>query len=390
MLASIYTGIMKHKLVILFALLFLMMLQYAYYLNAIKVIGGAIFSQASEERCNEFSRASLGNLTLSYNVDDIYKQSMQASSKNFVILRLEADEKSNDTNFVTVVTNYFRIPHSKHNHQLYMTWMRNLFSSIKHVPVVVITDVHSVNDIYNLTSDLKSSQNAQLKVTFYVVDSSWSSVKQLEMERNICYANNYIFYQPSVDVEFLRHNPNLYSIWNSKAYYLNLSATKNFYNSSFFVYTDIGAFRNYVYKDWPDRSFARHLKNYLNDRILFGQVTPMPGDFNSSKVNFIQAGFFAGSALAIRRFSDGYYRVQDELLTRRQFVGKEQKLLNLLSADSLFKRHAVALQAYSSYNDCTLPYDVWFFYQTYMADSKSIGCLNVNDKLSNKFLRIFE
>jgi hypothetical protein len=115
---------------------------------------------------------------------------------------------------------------------------------------------------------------------------------------------------------------------------------------------------------------------------LFGQVSPAIHNENNSQSDYIQGGFFAGDREAIRRYFDNYFQLHDELIVNDQFVGKEQKLMNILVAK---RQSAYSCRLYPGSFDtsCISGYDIWFFYQFYFAPL-SILALN-NNSSSFKF-----
>ena len=118
-------------------------------------------------------------------------------------------------------------------------------------------------------------------------------MKELESERNINYREKYIYEQLDKDPEKNIHNPNLYVIWNIKPHVTDKIATKSPFNSSFFLYTDIVAFREEIIPDWPDNNFIELFGFKLHKRILFGLVEDFiydPNDFLDLfiKINLIE------------------------------------------------------------------------------------------------------
>ena len=192
-------------------------------------------------------------------------------------------------------------------------------------------------------------------------------MSKLEIERNKNYTFHYKFNQHALDPEKHIHNPNLYAIWNLKFYLLNISATLNFYNSSFFIYTDSGSWRDGVFSNWPDIEVVKKVHKKLGDRFLSGQV----GEFTNINSNSIQAGFFAGSKKAINEYTNEYYRVHDEMLNNSKFVGKEQTIMN----EICFKTRKDLVARLKTYNiRCSKGYDIWFFYQYFFASNDQYIC----------------
>jgi hypothetical protein len=174
--------------------------------------------------------------------------------------------------------------------------------------------------------------------------------------------------QNELDVEKRRHNSNLYAVWNLKSFICHKIAQENPFNSSFFIYTDAGAFRDIVLPGWPDQSFITNsIQKVLGDRVLFGQVANFKV-FNEWR-DVIEGGFFAGSSQALSDFYRNFFFIHDERFEQGLFVGKDQTIMNLL-AFKYFNRTVVRLNAWS----CGA--NPWFFYQFYFHQASSnMPCL---------------
>ena len=211
----------------------------------------------------------------------------------------------------TVVTLFFKLHVSKHNHSKYMKWNRQFFSSATTVPMVIYTDLESIDALIKLSSLGNNSK------TFYVFQDVWSVMRLLEIERrNNDYIQNYKTVQNRLDPERDIHTPSLYAIWNLKSFLMKRTAQPEFnvYKSSFFIYTDMGAFRGGVQPNWPSREHLSQLSPRLGDRVLLGQITPSLDDdpyMTSKHINYIEGGFCAGSAKAVEFFYQKFFDIHD-------------------------------------------------------------------------------
>ena len=271
-------------------------------------------------------------------------------------------------NNTTVISVYFQFS-SKHSKDEYGKWMNNFLNSVN-CSLVIFTDKILKDYILNLRPDLK------FNTIFYIYENVWSIMKELEIERNKSYQKIYINEQYDKDPEKNIHNPNLYAVWNIKAYITNKITEVNPFNSHFFIYTDIGAFRDEIIPNWPDKNFTQSLSIRLKDKILFGQIQEFihdSNDFSDSFIlkNLIEGGFFAGNKIAIKNFKNGFYKLHDQLLDRDIFVGKDQKIMNLY-AFKTNKNEAVRLRTWNI--NCSKPYDQWFFYQRFLASDSLYKC----------------
>jgi hypothetical protein len=273
-------------------------------------------------------------------------------------------------NSTTVVSIYIELTKSKHSVNDYDNWIRKFAHSVTS-PLAIIVN----NSSYAKLKHLR--RNSLTK--FYMVEDVWSVMKQLELERNNSYIENYKSVQNEIDGERAIHNANLYAIWNLKSFVVNLIARENPFNSSFFIYADAGSFRDEPKMPvWPDTEFINdELMPYLNDRILLGQINGFSGKLNEN-TDLIEGTWFCGSTKAVRDFYANFYSIHDGKFFRGMFVGKDQTTMNLL-AFKYFKETAVRLQVWS--NGCPNG-DPWFFFQNFLsAYSKDFCNLNRLDIL---------
>jgi hypothetical protein len=275
-----------------------------------------------------------------------------------------------DSTYTTVISIYFSFK-SKHSHRQYKQWMINILKSV-HSPMVIFVDEQSKNFILNI----RLRMNFKTKIIVY--DNIWKIMNELEVSRNISYLNNYLIKQNKLDPEKYIHNSNLYAIWNLKSYLCNKIVQENPFNSSFFIYTDIGAWRNEMIPYWPNNNFISSLVLKLNDRILFGQVNEVKEkNINYDHVNsdIIEGTFFAGSKKAIEKFYFNFYKIHDKRLKDGIFIGKDQITMNIYAFLDDKKNDVVRLRTWDL--NCTYKNgNKWFFYQYYFALNEFYNCLD--------------
>jgi hypothetical protein len=208
------------------------------------------------------------------------------------------------------------------------------------------------------------------------------------MDRNRSYVFDYQYRQTILDPEKSIHNANLYAIWNGKSFLMHHAASVNKYHSSFFIYTDIGAFREVVFDDWPDVQFCVELEKYLNDRILLGQIFNQLADPYTTYTQYIQGGFFAGSRRAVLEFEHNFYELHDFLIDHGFFIGKDQQIMNIMSIDKLYRSRIARLKSPDSFvKKCLMNGDRWFFYQNFFAQSNQLRqCSQLKQRLSSQFI----
>jgi hypothetical protein len=271
---------------------------------------------------------------------------------------------ANNYEYTTVISMYFNLEKSKHTHDRYQIWIVNTLTSIK-APMIIFTDNKSKDYIYFI----RSSMNYNTKIIVY--ENVWQIMRELELKRNKSYVDEYLNGNHSKN-NYYRQD--LYATWNIKAYLSNKAVKINPYNSTFFIYTDIGAFRSdnnwnesISIPEWPDNSFVKELNVKLKNKILLGQI-----DFGDYKT--IEGGFFCGNKKAFQSFEDMFYEEHDlSMKNGLLFSGlnDDQTLMGTL-AFKTNKNMFVLLNTY--YKKCDRNYDPWFFYQHYLAHKEYYIC----------------
>ena len=263
---------------------------------------------------------------------------------------------------VTVVAMYFKLRKSKHSNYHYSRWQNNFFNSITEAPLVIYTDRQSFP---YLARKIVQTNNPK---TIYVCNDIWSITRLIEMDRHRNYTGLYQTRQYDIDPENWQHSPHLYAVWNAKPFIMQRSSSDkhNVYNSKFFIYTDIGAFRRRVYPEWPDTQSVMRLGKRLKDRMLFGRIADrlkQPGNFTS---DFTQGTFFVGSSKALISYYKKFYDIHDELLDQDQFVGKDQTIMNYFSLLK-YPQLSCHLNLVKLHDECFPSRDIWFLYQYYFS-----------------------
>ena len=276
-----------------------------------------------------------------------------------------SSEELTDLNqYTTVISMYFPLIKSKHSQDEFYRWNKNALMSIK-APFVLFTD----NKTKYSFEQIKPNQS---KITYFIYKDIWDLMNELENTRNKIYINEYKNNQWQKDPEKNIHNPELYAIWNLKAFICNKTIHLNPYHSKFFIYTDLGAWRHQIIPNWPDQNFTQILHKKLNNRMLFGQINYVD-DSNLFEItrDSIEGTFYAGSKLAIKKYADSFYDVHDDrLFNKNLFIGKDQTHMNYL----VYKTNSSSYVLLKTWklHDCNLNkdkiiYDPWLFYQQYFS-----------------------
>jgi hypothetical protein len=225
--------------------------------------------------------------------------------------------------------------------------MKIFATSVQAAPLAMIVDKKSFLRLKVLRSKYTTK--------FYIFKDAQTLLNEIERTRNQSYIEKYLTIQHNIDPEKSRHNPYLYMVWNSKPFITDKIAQENPFNSSYFFFTDTGAFRGRTFTNWPDTKFiANKLSLALNDRIMLGDIR---GYGSLKDVRAIMQGtFFLGSGKAVRDFYDHFWEIHDKMFKQDLFAGKEQDLMERVAFQS-FNTSVVRLQTWN------FPVDCWFYYQ---------------------------
>ena len=288
---------------------------------------------------------------------------------------------SHDTRKVTVVSHYFHLKQSKHSTREYTKWLRKFLLSVTS-PLVLFTDKHaSIHDVLVLRNLF------QYPTTLYITDNIWFIMRDLELERNRNYTWNYKNVQLKLDSESHIHTPDLYALWNLKTFMVDKIAKENYYKSSTFIYTDSGAWRDQVIKNWPDETFVDKLNHLSRGRILLGQLREKTSKSEGKIVfpyfDLIEGTFFMGSKEAVSYFKEEFWRIHDERFDRGEFVGKDQILMNVFAFNNQNASLKLEIWKRDCYLECNLCNVDWFFYQRYLASNEYYykNCIRNKDSL---------
>ena len=221
----------------------------------------------------------------------------------------------------TVVTAYYPI-RSKFSMDRYMEWA-STFLRMKS-PIVLFTEERMVESIRQRRGNLPIYI---ITIPFHELDtwklyqSQWIEHSQMDPEQHI-------------------HSPELYAIWAQKAFFVERAIQTNPFQTDFFFWCDIGAFRDSNVSSAILESFP--MTNYLEpERILFqsvGNVVPtdwvprrdrIRGEVISSSWNEIRlvGGLWGGGINACIRWKNAYQRMLEAYFQAGRFAGKDQQVM---------------------------------------------------------------
>jgi hypothetical protein len=179
--------------------------------------------------------------------------------------------------------------------------------------------------------------------------------------------------QHDMDPEKGHHTPELYTIWAEKAFFVEKAIQRNPFQTDFFFWCDIGAFRDPYVSHVILDSFPT--TQYLEPkRILFqsvGDVTSndwiqradgIRGEVISHAWNDIRlvGGLWGGGITACIRWKNAYQRMLESYFRVGRFAGKDQQVMLSTYLDDPSMAKIVR---------CTKPYiDEWFFLEHLLSD----------------------
>ena len=206
----------------------------------------------------------------------------------------------------TIVTAYFKLE-SKHPHEKYIEWMKNIMS-LQDAMVVFTTDdmVATILKFRAHALDRTKVISTTLQETLMAKQYSqdfWQRQLQIDPERGI------------------HQDYRLYWIWNQKIEFTRRVVDDNPFHSNFFSWVDIGYFRN---NNFNGQTMLKRIPYDLKqDQVLLLDVKSLVLHIKHFETqDFVGAGFIGGYSQGIRKFHDIYY----SLIRKHsdEFIGKEQ------------------------------------------------------------------
>jgi hypothetical protein len=248
----------------------------------------------------------------------------------------------------TIVSSYFQLPQSKHSHEKYLYWMENMLSINN--PMIIFCDSESADTIHKFrftymdkTCIVKTTFNEFYTSRYY---TSFCEHSKMDYELNV------------------GHNPFLYMIWNEKSHFLKRAIEMNPFQTDYFLWTDIGCFRNtnYKHRQWPNTS------SIPNDKILLLSVKPFTETELSVQTlntlpnfqfdNRIGGTIFGGKKDILLKWHEKYYHMLEHFISINRFIGKDQSIMN-----SVYLLNKDMCELIQWKTGC---YDIWFYLQDYL------------------------
>ncbi|OWA52566.1 hypothetical protein BV898_17017 [Hypsibius exemplaris] len=254
---------------------------------------------------------------------------------------------------VTVVTAYYNIP-SKRSNDSYQEWMSNFLGTIP-CHLYIYTDAASQSNIRRLRWRFLNRTRIVIK-SFSDLEMSkrgglWEAQRKLDTETN--------------------HTKELYIIWNEKLHFVADAIRENIFKSNYFMWTDIGSFRNPLFLrrliSFPngkrmrlllgkDKVFLLQPQNATATDMLPVSEGELPGVQIAKQIP-IAGGAFAGHRDALLHYKDLYYGTMDRLIEEKRFVGKDQNTISAVAA--MHPKMFCLVQAQQYFKGAG---DRWFYY----------------------------
>lgn len=259
------------------------------------------------------------------------------------------------TNTVTVVSCFYIIK-SKFSKEKYIEWIKN-FLSIG-FNALIFCDSGSLDFIKSHIPNVTTATNITFKILniedFVTSTRDWS-------------------HEPSLDDEIKKgtnHSIELYKIWNEKIFFLDKATQLNPYGAQYFLWIDIGSFRNKTrLNEIKELNFPTP-HNFENNKMTMFRIN----NFTKKErinVNIIDSrfkkcnrygGMFGGDSVAIHTFKKKYESLLNQFKKKKVFAGKDQSIYNFLVL-----QNPELIQTVDA-NTINEHYDKWFCFHYYFSD----------------------
>jgi glycosyltransferase involved in cell wall biosynthesis len=234
----------------------------------------------------------------------------------------QRNTKLNSKNMAcTIVTAYYPIK-SKFSIDRYMDWA-STFLQLKS-PIVLFTEESMVNKIREKRGDrpihIITTPFCELE-TWKLYESKWKEQYKIDPENHI-------------------HTPELYTVWAEKPFFVERAIQINPFQTDFFFWCDIGAFRNPNISQTIIDTFptTRYLES---EKILFQSVGDLKASDWIQKADGIRGecisrtwneirlvgGLWGGGINACLRWKNAYHRMLEAYFEAGRFAGKDQQVM---------------------------------------------------------------
>lgn len=273
---------------------------------------------------------------------------------------------------VTVITAYFQLDKSKFSHSQYQTWMKNFWSSVSAPIVAFTTDIDKPH---------LSKLRGVLPAMFITFESLWHVPPAAH------YQDLFVRQHANLDPEGFRHSPELYAIWDFKAWFTATTAIHNPFNSKYFMWVDAGSFRQRSFIGWPAIlkvahafQLCKHDSCVIVAKISAATVNLVNAtDKRGSLGDVFQGGFFAGTRSGMLWWCIELFDLLNEHIRHGVFVGKDQTLYNQMTVQNYWRTAWIASYALKHCGP-----DTWFAFEYVFADGDADGCQNAMERYDGR------
>lgn len=250
----------------------------------------------------------------------------------------------------TVVSCFYKIP-SKHPFSNYTKWIENFMALEMRTIIYVNKESYAFLHLRYPETEMRQYVLKEFS-EFITSEYDWKK-------------------DEAVDHELDRgHNSLLYMIWNEKPFFVQDAMNRNIYNTEFFMWVDIGCFR--------DSSLLSMFKGFPNpqkinkDKLQFLQVKPFEDaeranleniDERFRYVNRIGGTMFTCPKSKVNTFAEIHKSLLSDFSLKKLFKGKDQSLFafHVLQHPSLFE---LVIRP----SDTPSKNDEWFYLQDYLSE----------------------
>jgi hypothetical protein len=203
----------------------------------------------------------------------------------------------------TLVTAYYPIQ-SKGSKNTYLTWAKNYMRL--EAPIVLFTSPE-LETIFKIMRGNKP---------IYIITTPFEELDMWKLYKSVWKA------QHTLDPEKRHHSPELYAIWAQKSGFVRDAWLLNPFNTEYFFWCDIGAFRGPL----PEsvRCTFPMVKHLPDDRLLMSSVRQFKGECIGDQ---LVGGLWGGSGTGCYRWHLAYCNMLSKYIHRRQFAGKDQTVM---------------------------------------------------------------
>lgn len=161
------------------------------------------------------------------------------------------------------------------------------------------------------------------------------------------------------------HTINLYKIWAEKTEFLHKAINLNCYSTDYFVWCDIGCFRNpkriNEFINWPK-------SNQIHNKVIFLEIKPFSNsetqniqnvDIRFKRADRIGGGIIAGHKTKLLEWHAKYFDMLQQFFNKGVFAGKDQSVYAFVILQN--PELVEIIKAPKDYK-----HDIWFYLEDYL------------------------